>query len=140
MCLSHLPNLPYRVYYEKYNDVSLLQKVLQAAFYVSTTGKRPVRDWLMDLESADRKTIGKDIATLEFCWPIGKPKCAPMQGVKGLYEVRSNISSGRIARVLFVLHGSRMVLLHGFVKKSQRTPDRDLKLAITRMKEVQRHD
>lgn len=114
-------------------------KVLQAAFYVSAAGKRPVREWLMELAPEDRKTIGEDIATLEFCWPIGKPKCAPIQGVKSMYEVRSNISSGRIARVLFVLVGNRMVLLHGFVKKTQQTPEKELKLAISRMKEVQRH-
>ncbi|WP_245978595.1 type II toxin-antitoxin system RelE/ParE family toxin [Allostella humosa] len=94
----------------------------------------------MELEPEDRKAIGEDIATLEFCWPVGMPKCAPMKGIKGLYEIRSNISSGRIARVFFVLVGSRMVLLHGFVKKTQKTPDKELKLAATRMKEVQRHE
>lgn len=116
------------------------QKVLQAAFFSSGTGKRPVREWLMQLAPEDRKTIGEDIATLEFSWPIGKPKCSPIKGVKGMYEVRSNISSGRIARVLFVLVGSQMVLLHGFVKKTQKSPDKELKLAAARMKEVQRHE
>jgi phage-related protein len=115
------------------------RKTLQAVFYVTETEKRPVREWLMELTPQDRKSIGEDIATLEFCWPIGKPKCAPIRGVKGLYEVRSSISSGRIARVLLVLIGSRMVLLHGFVKKTQKTPDKELRLAIARMKEVQRH-
>ncbi len=115
-------------------------KILQAVFFVTATGKRPVRDWLMELSPEDRKTIGEDIATLEFCWPIGKPKCSPMKGVKGLYEVRSNISSGRIARVLFVLIGNQMVLLHGFVKKTQKTPDKELNLATARMKEVQRYE
>lgn len=93
----------------------------------------------MELTPQDRKSIGEDIATLEFSWPVGKPKCSPIQGVKGLYEVRSSISSGRIARVLFVLIGNQMVLLHGFVKKTQKTPDKELKLAIARMKEVQRY-
>ncbi|MGK9232975.1 type II toxin-antitoxin system RelE/ParE family toxin [Inquilinus limosus] len=104
-------------------------KILQAAFYATDAGRRPVREWLMELSSEDRKTIGEDIATLEFCWPVGMPKCGPMKGVKGLYEIRSNISSGRIARVLFVLIGNQMVLLHGFIKKSQKTPDKELKLA-----------
>ena len=94
----------------------------------------------MKLEKQDRQTIGEDIATLEFAWPIGKPKCSPMKGNAGLYEVRSNISSGRIARVLFVLIGNRMVLLHGFIKKTQKTPPKELKLAVTRMKEVQSHE
>lgn len=115
------------------------QKIVQAAFFVTDTGRRPVRDWLMELTPQDRKSIGEDIATLEFSWPIGRPKCSPIQGVKGLYEVRSSISSDRIARVFFVLIGNQMVLLHGFVKKTQKTPDKELKLAIARMKEVQRH-
>ena len=115
-------------------------KILQAVFYKSLSGKEPVRDWLMKLDKQDRKTIGEDIATLEFSWPVGKPKCSPMTGNAGLYEVRSNLSSGRIARVLFVLIGSRMVLLHGFIKKTQKTPPKELKLAVTRMKEVQSHE
>ena len=112
-------------------------KVLQAVFYSSPSGKEPVRDWLLKLDKTDRKTIGEDIATLEFCWPIGKPKCSPMKGQTGLYEVRSNISSGRIARVLFMITGNKMVLLHGFIKKTQKTSAKDLNLAIARMKEVQ---
>lgn len=116
------------------------KKILQARFYKSKTGKEPVRDWLLKLAKEDRKAIGEDIATLEFSWPIGKPKCSPMKGSKGLYEVRSNISDGRIARVIFVMIGSQMVLLHGFIKKTQKTPDKDLKLAISRMKEVQSHE
>lgn len=115
-------------------------KTLQAAFYVTEAGNRPVREWLMELTGADRKTVGEDIATLEFCWPVGMPKCAAMKGVKGLYEIRSNISSGRIARVFFVLTGGRMVLLHGFIKKTQKTPDKELNVAIARMKEAQRYE
>lgn len=115
-------------------------KILQAAFYVTAAGRRPVRDWLMELSQADRRTVGEDIATLEFCWPVGMPKCRAMAGTKGLYEVRSDISSGRIARVFFCLVGNRMVLLHAFIKKTQGTPDKELATAKTRMKEVQRHE
>jgi phage-related protein len=115
-------------------------KILQAVFFATSAGKRPVRDWLMEFAPEDRKTIGEDIATLEFCWPVGMPKCSPMKGVKGLFEIRSSISSGRIARVFFVLIGSEMALLHGFVKKTQKTPDKELKLATARMKEVQRYE
>ncbi|WP_298958928.1 type II toxin-antitoxin system RelE/ParE family toxin [uncultured Methylobacterium sp.] len=115
-------------------------KTLQAAFYAMESGRRPVREWLMELPATDRKTIGEDIATLEFCWPIGKPKCAPISDVKGLYEVRSTISSGRIARVFFVLVGPRMVLLHGFIKKTQKTPEKEIDLATARMKDVLRHE
>jgi phage-related protein len=116
------------------------KKILQAVFFLTKTGKQPVRDWLMDMDRDDRKSIGEDIATLEFCWPIGKPKCSPIVGVKGLYEIRSNISDGRIARVFFVLIRSEMVLLHAFIKKTQKTPAKELDLATARMKEVQSHE
>jgi phage-related protein len=84
----------------------------------------------------DRRIIGSDIATVEFGWPIGKPTCAPM-GL-GLWEVRSDLNGKRIARVLFTLHKGEMVLLHGFVKKTQKTPKGDLDLARKRLKEVVR--
>lgn len=116
------------------------KKILQAVFYKSQSAKEPVRDWLLELDKADRKTIGEDMATLEFSWPIGKPKCSPIKGTKGLYEVRSSISGKRISRVLFVIIGNQMVLLHGFIKKTQKTSPKDLNLAIKRMKEVRQND
>jgi phage-related protein len=115
------------------------RKTLQAVFYRSINGSEPVRDWLLTLDKEDRKTIGEDIATLEFCWPIGKPKCSPMKGIKGLYEVRSNISSTRIARVLFTIVGNQMILLHGFNKKTQQTPKQELDLAGKRLREVRQN-
>lgn len=52
----------------------------------------------------------------------------------GLWEVRSKLRGGKISRVIFTeAHGS-MVLLHGFIKKSQKTPKQDLDLAHKRKK------
>jgi phage-related protein len=115
------------------------EKKLPAAFYQTTNGREPVREWLKVLEYSDRKTIGMDIATLEFCWPVGLPQCRPITGRKGLWEVRSNLSGGRIARILFGIHAQQMVLLHGFVKKTKKTPEKEIDLAMTRFKEVQHH-
>jgi phage-related protein len=76
----------------------------------------------------DRKQIGVDIKAVEFGWPIGMPVCRPL--CDGLYEVRSSFTQNRIARVLFYVDvKGRMVLLHGFVKKTQKTPPADLELA-----------
>ena len=105
-----------------------------ARFYVTAGGTEPVRDWLLSLSRDDRRTVGVDIATVEFWWPIGMPTCRPMGG--GLYEVRSDISSGRIARVLFAFDGHEVVLLHGFIKKSQQTPIKELTLAKTRARDI----
>jgi hypothetical protein len=82
-------------------------KRLPAAFYVLPTGREPVREWLKTLDRADRKIIGEDIKDVEFSWPIGMPLC-PALG-KGLWEVRSELTQGRIARVLFCTHDGRMV-------------------------------
>lgn len=112
-------------------------KKLPASFFSSPAGSEPVREWLKSLGEKDRRTIGRDIAAAEYGWPIGMPVCRPMGG--GLYEIRSNIAAGRIARVTFFVSGSDMVLLHGFIKKSQRTPKPDLDLAARRMKEYKRH-
>ena len=111
-------------------------KRLSVRFYETANGVAPVRDWLLDLPSEDRKIIGADIKTVEFGWPIGMPLCRSIVGRKGLWEVRIGLSSGRIARVLFCIHEGRMVLLHGFEKTTQKTPDRELDLAVRRMKGI----
>ncbi len=108
-------------------------KRLPAAFYQLPSGHEPVREWLKALTVGDRKIIGEDIKDVEFAWPIGMPLCRALG--KGLWEVRSTLTQGRIARVIFCVHDGRMVLLHAFVKKTQKTPDADLDLATKRKKE-----
>jgi phage-related protein len=108
-------------------------KRLVARFYVSESGKEPVRDWLKDLSKEDRRKIGEDIKTVEYGFPIGMPICRPMGN--GLYEVRTNLDH-QIARILFCVKGQEMVLLHGFIKKSQKTPKPDLELAQRRKAKV----
>ncbi len=110
-------------------------KRLQAVFYRSAAGAEPVRDWLKALPQGDRRIIGFDIATAEFGWPLGMPLCRPLGG--GLWEVRSSLAQGRIARVIFSASEGRMVLLHGFVKKIQKTRRSDLELARLRQKEIE---
>ncbi len=113
-------------------------KKIVAEFYKTSSGAEPVRKWLKGLPLEDCKTIGKDIATIEFTWPVGMPLCRPLN--VGIIEVRSDLKHGRISRVLFFNLRSRMVLVHGFIKKTQKTPLKDLQLAIKRMKEVLEHD
>jgi phage-related protein len=54
----------------------------------------------------------------------------------GLWEVRSDLTQNRISRVLFCVHDGRMVLLHAFIKKTQKTPDAELALAFKRKKDI----
>ncbi len=109
-------------------------KRVSAQFYKNKAGNEPVRDWLLGLNKEDRVSIGTDIQTTEYGWPIGMPTCRPMKD--GLHEVRTDLSNNRIARVLFFIHSNKMILLHGFIKKTQTTPNQDLDLAKTRKKEV----
>ena len=109
-------------------------KKLPAKFFETGTGKQPVREWLHTFDEEDRRLIGYDIATAEFAWPVGMPLCRSLG--TGLWEIRSNISNGRIARVIFVVVDEQMVLLHGFVKKTRKTPKADLDLALNRKKEI----
>ena len=109
-------------------------KILPARFFESDAGRVPVREWLIALSPEDRKIMGDDIRTAEFGWPVGMPLCRSIKGHKGLWEIRSNLSGGRIARVLFCVHEGAMLLLHGFVKKTQKTPDRELDVAAKRMR------
>ena len=110
------------------------KKRLPARFFETDKGNIPVREWLLSLSPEDRKLIGDDIRTGEFGWPVGMPLCRPLTGHKGLWEIRTNLSNGRIARVLFCAHDGAMILLHGFIKKSQKTPAQDLNLAGKRMR------
>ena len=111
------------------------KKKIIAHFYKTLNGTEPVRDWLLKLGIEDRKTVGKDIQKVEFGWPIGMPYSRPLG--RGLFEVRSDISDKRIARVIFIIQNDGMVLLHGFVKKTQKTSKADLALAMNRKKEVE---
>jgi phage-related protein len=103
-------------------------KRIRASFFRTAAGGEPVRDWLKGLKPVeDRKQIGLDIQTVEFGWPVGMPVCRPLG--EGLYEVRSDLSQNRIARVLFYVDvRQRMVLLHGFIKKTQKTPPADIEM------------
>lgn len=111
----------------------MTRATLEVRFFRTDAGAEPVRNWLKELPAADRKTIGEDIKTVQFGWPLGMPLARHLEG--GIWEVRSGLD-GKIARVLFVLEGSTMVLLHGFIKKQQATPQPDLNLAKDRLKQL----
>ena len=107
-------------------------KKIPAIFFRSASGDEPVREWLKTLDKTDRQAIGEDIAYVQYKWPIGKPRVDHLRG--SVWEVRSKIGN-RIARVLFAVEQSEMILLHAFVKKTQQTNPADIELAIKRLKE-----
>jgi phage-related protein len=110
------------------------EPILSVAFFRTASGNEPVREWLKSLPREERRIIGEDIKTVQFGWPLGMPLVRKLN--KGLWEVRCRLPD-RIARVIFTTCEGRMILLHGFIKKSQKTPQEDLELAKTRLRLLQ---
>jgi phage-related protein len=106
------------------------------SFFRTAAGREPVREWLKGLDEVERHAIGKDLLRAQWRWPVGMPLCRPMGS--GLWEVRTDLSSGRTARVLLCLCREHLVALHGFIKKTRVTPDDDLATARKRQKELER--
>lgn len=112
-------------------------KVIEVVFYQTEAGNEPAKDWLVELSREDRKLMGTAIKEAEFGWPLGLPVVRKMGA--NLWEVRQNLTGKKIGRMLFTVDNetdpSGMVLLHGFVKKSQKTPKTDLDTAKKRLKD-----
>jgi phage-related protein len=119
----------YRVWYTFLVAFAAEGKRIPVFFFRTSAGGEPVREWLKALPyREDRKRIGEDIKTVEFGWPIGMPVCRALGD--GVHEVRTTLSRNRISRVLFYVDTKgRMVLLHGFIKKTSTTPTEDLRIA-----------
>lgn len=109
----------------------LLVPKLKVRFFATENGKEPVKEWLKELTKIERKTIGDDIKTVQFGWPLGMPLVKNIG--QGLWEVRSTIPNG-IARVLFVAKAGEMILLHGIIKKTNKLPPQEKELALKRLK------
>ena len=103
---------------------------LRVFFFRTRRGSEPVREWLKSLSPIEKRTIGEDVKTVQFGWPLGMPLVRKLE--PGLWEIRSNLPSG-IARIIFTLKDNSMILLQGFIKKSRKTPMDDLHLARERL-------
>lgn len=108
---------------------------IPVVFYRTRAGAEVVRDWLRSLDDADRQAVGLDLMRVQYRWPVGMPLCRPLGD--GLWEVRTSLPSNRIARVLFSVQQGRILVLHGFIKKTQKTPADDLALARRRDREFE---
>ena len=104
--------------------------ILTVRFYITKAGNEPVREWLKSLPAHERMAIGVDIKAVQFRWPLGMPLVRKLSGK--VWEVRTNLPT-RIARVLFCVADGQMILLHGFIKKTQATPQGDLEIAEKRI-------
>lgn len=111
------------------------EKRIIAIFYQTPSGNVPVIEWLKELGRPDSLIIGSDLRLVEKGWPLGMPLCRSLGD--GLFEVRSNLPNGRAARVIFFIKDGKMGILHGFIKKTQQTPQADIELAKKRKKEME---
>jgi phage-related protein len=109
---------------------------IPVVFYRTVAGAEPVREWLRNLSAEDRRIIGTGLATVQVGWPIGMPLCRPLGA--GLWEVRSKLANNRIARLVFCVSEGRIGIVHGFIKKTRKTPPAEVALAQKRMKEMLR--
>jgi phage-related protein len=110
-------------------------EALQVKFYMTKTGREPVREWLRSLLENEKKQIGEDIKTVQFGWPIGMPLVEKLD--RDLWEVRTKLRD-KISRVIFTVYEDQIILLHGIIKKSQKIPAQDLELSQRRKNEVMR--
>jgi phage-related protein len=109
---------------------------LNAIFYKTEMGTEPVKEWLLSVTKEELRQVGEEISYVQFKWPIGKPQVDHLRGA--IWEVRTTLKT-RIARVLFAVEGDEMVLLHGFIKKTQTTDKNDIDLAEVRFKDWKQH-
>jgi phage-related protein len=108
---------------------------IELLFFSTLSGNEPVREWLRALPVAERQSIGRDLMRAQWRWPVGMPFCRPLGD--GLWEIRSDLPTGRTARVLICIYDEQLVMLHGFIKKTRKTPDDDLTIARKRKMELE---
>ena len=108
---------------------------LQVVFFETQSGNQPVRDFILQQPREDRKEIGSDVFAVQKGFPLGLPLVEKL--VAGLWEIRSYLPDG-ICRIFFTVHKQTLVLLHGFIKKSQKIPAKELNTAKDRLSEFRR--
>ena len=104
-----------------------MPRLLPAVFFRTETGREPVREWLKDLPKNERRIIREDIMTVQFRWPLGMPLVDNLGS--GIWEIRSRLAN-KVARTLFFVHQGEIIVLHGFIKKTKKTPNEDRALAL----------
>jgi phage-related protein len=114
-----------------------IKPTLKVEFYRELNGNEPVRIWLQSLDKPIKMILGEDISKVQFRWPLGMPLVRNLGD--GIHELRSHIPNG-IIRIIFMVINKTMILLHGFIKKTQKLPIQDLKLAKERAKNYEQQE
>jgi phage-related protein len=106
--------------------------------YETTSGNNPVANYIDGLDAKTNAKVARALDLLEeYGVAIGPPHVKPLPGTDRLWELRVPFG-GQAYCLLFFPDGQKIVLLHGFTKKSQKLPGKELQTAISRMKEYLR--
>jgi phage-related protein len=111
----------------------IITKFFELRLYQEMSGKIPLLEWLKDFNKEDRKIIDRDIKYTQYSWPWKMPLIKPLGG--GLMEIRIKLKDKQV-RIFFILHDGIIVLLHGFIKKTQKTPNNEITIALKRIKQL----
>jgi phage-related protein len=113
----------------------VINKFFDVRLYQESSGKVPILEWLKDFNKDERKIIDRDIKYTQYTWPWKMPLIKPLGG--SLMEIRIKLKNKQV-RIFFILHEGVIMLLHGFVKKTQKTPNNELELALKRAKQIKK--
>lgn len=104
-------------------------------FYQTVAGRDVIKEWLRSFDRPDRAILGYDLKRIQIGFPMGLPLCRSLGG--GLWEVRSSLGGNREVRMIFFHDAAHkaLVVVHGFIKKSRKTPKVEIDIALRRMKE-----
>ena len=110
--------------------------MVQVIFYEASGGQKPVEDFMVSLQAGERAKVFWEIELLErYGLALPEPYSKKIRGDRygGLRELRIGFAGNASRIIYFAASGDTMVLLHGFLKKTARTPGRDLETARRRM-------
>jgi phage-related protein len=107
----------------------------QARFYRTAADREVVRDWIRDFSKEDQRILGRDLLKVQQGFPLGLPLCRSLGN--GLWEIRSTLTGRIEGRMIFYFDSplQSVVVLHGFIKKSQKTPKSEIDVALYRKRE-----
>lgn len=96
----------------------------------------PVMDFLKSLDTRLRAKVYRGIDLLADHWPyIGEPHVRRVSGYEGLWELREQLGNTRVRLFFFQSEADSLAIVHGYIKKTKKTPSRVLKIAARKMRE-----
>lgn len=100
----------------------------EIGYYETAEGQSPVQEFIDGLDAKSKAKVARTLDLLErFGVDLGMPYAKDVS--EGLWELRTRVGTSRYRVVYFMFAGKAFILLHGFVKRSSRISDRDLRLA-----------